>query len=120
MIVPPAFTEAEEPLLEMATSDCAVTVVLAVEVPFAITGSMVADDVVAVFEMIEAHVASGQMPTVEVNAAVSPTATDAFVQLIVPPEPTAGVVQLQPAVAASETNRVCAGSVSVTTALLAA
>src|SRR5207302_4955899 len=64
---------------------------------------------------------SGQFtPTVTSNAAASPAGIEAFEQVIAPLPPIAGVEHDQPAGAESEANPVFAGTLCVTTTLLAA
>ena len=64
---------------------------------------------------------SGQFtPTVTASAATSPAAIDAFEHVIAPLPPIAGVEHAQPAGAASDANPVFAGTLCVTTTLLAA
>ena len=68
-------------------------------------------EIVAVFEIVPA----GRLEltaTMSVNVAVSPDASEGFVQFTMPLAPTAGVVQLQPAGAESEVNVVPIGRTS--------
>ena len=58
--------------------------------------------------------ANGALAT-SVTTTLAPSARVAVVQVIVPPAPTAGVVQFVPAGALSETNVMPAGSVSAMT-----
>ena len=58
--------------------------------------------------------------TTSVKVALAPFASDAFVQVIVPPAPTAGVVHEKPAGAMSDANVTPAGSVCVIFAFVAA
>src|SRR5690242_17209929 len=73
------------------------------------TGSVVVEVTVAVLLIVP--VVEGAIATVRVKTAL-PTAMLAFVQVMVPPAPTAGVVHDQPAGEESATNVVPAGSVS--------
>src|SRR5262249_54259503 len=90
------------------------TVVAAIDTLFDASGSGGADAAIrAAFWMIApSGVAHGTLRT-SVNVAVSPAAIVAFAHVSVPPLPGAGVVQVQPACAAFDTNVVPAGSVSV-------
>jgi hypothetical protein len=91
------------------------TVVVAVAELFALEGSAVDDDAVAVFVMMVPDAVAGATRTTSVNAAL-PAAKLEFVHDTVPFAPTAGVVHVHPAGALSEANVVPAGSASVITA----
>jgi hypothetical protein len=87
------------------------TVVFALKLLLPETGSVVVDDAVAVFESTVLMGTAGNTATVIVKAAL-PTPIDALEQEPVPPLPTAGVTQVHPAGADSETKVVPAGTVS--------
>lgn len=97
----------------------AATVVVATPLLSAGLGSLVADAAVAVLLITLPAVTAASTCTTSVNAAL-PMANVAFVQETVPLLPSAGVVQLQPPGAASETNVVPLGKVSVKVAVVAA
>src|SRR3989441_832859 len=85
----------------------------------AVLGSEVdAELTVAVLEIVP--LAMELTWTTMVNVAVAPLASDAAVQLTVPVEPTAGVVQVQPAGCVSDRKVVCAGNGSLMVTLAAA
>ena len=105
----PATTGSGESTIVSDRSAEVETVVVAVALLFAPFGSPVVDVTFAVFESTVPDATVGATATVSVNVAV-PTANDGFVQLTVPAAPTAGVVQLQPATAGSDTNVVPVGS----------
>ena len=94
-------------------------VVVAVALSFPESGSVVADPEVAVFESTVPSTTVAPTATVSVKTAL-PGASDAIEQVTVPPVPTAGVVQPQPAGSASDTNVAPAGSVSFRVAFAAA
>src|SRR5436305_1152654 len=72
-------------------------------------GSEVVEVTVAVLEIVVPSGVLGLTWTTMVNVAVAPLARDAVVQLTVPVEPTAGVVQVQPAGCVSDWKVVSAG-----------
>src|SRR3989441_1259521 len=95
------------------------TVAVAVAELLAGLGSEVdAELTVAVLEIVP--LAMELTWTTMVNVAVAPLASDAAVQLTVPVEPTAGVVQVQPAGCVSDRKVVCAGNGSLMVTLAAA
>ena len=114
----PAATAAE-PLFVTATSALVATDAVVVELLFAALGSAVAEETVAVFD--SEPVADGETLKTNANVAEAVVANVAMVQVIVPPAPTAGVVQLNvgPAVCVAETKVVFGGSTSVRTTLAA-
>jgi hypothetical protein len=87
---------------------------------FSVLGSLAPVETVTRLNSSSPLGVSGGMCTTRVNAWVAPAGSDGCVQSAVPPLPTAGVVQLQPAGASSETNVVAPGSGSVTVASAAA
>lgn len=93
-------------------SALAATVVVGEALLFARSGSVEAEVTVAVFVRTVPEARPGSTATSSVKIP-EPTARDAIEQLIVPPAPTAGVVQLQPPGADSEVNAVPAGRVSL-------
>src|SRR5438445_235074 len=88
------------------------TVVVAVAVLLRRLGSEVVEVTVAVLEIVVPSGVLGLTWTTMVNVAVAPLARDAVVQLTVPVEPTAGVVQVQPAGCVSDWNGVRASRVT--------
>ena len=98
------------PVFVIERSAVSSTVVAAVAELFAGAGSAVTAVTVAVFVTVPT-VAVGETATTSVNCAL-PVPADAIEHDTVPPAPTAGVEQDQPAGAASETNVVAGGSVS--------
>jgi hypothetical protein len=74
-------------------------VVVVVAVLFVVTGSVVADATVAVFEMTVPLATPAFTFTTTVNVATADAATLGLVQLTVPVPPTTGVVQVHPAAA---------------------
>jgi hypothetical protein len=98
-------------------SATAFTVVVAVCELLAALESLVVAETVAVLLIDAAAAAVGV--TTSVNTADAPLATLGFVQFTVPFAPTAGVVQVHPAGAASETKFTPAGSASLSDALAA-
>ena len=95
------------------------TVVVAVALLLAGVGSVVEELTVAVLEMTVPLAVVESTFTTMVKLALSPLPIVAFVHVTVPLAPTAGVVQVQPAAALSETKVVCSGSGSVTLTELA-
>ena len=91
-----------------------VTVVVAVAELFAGFVSLVEDETVAVFDRIVPPEVQVPTLTTSVNCALTPFASEAVEHEIVPPEPTAGVIQFQPIGANKETKVVPAGKVSET------
>src|SRR5438445_445134 len=106
-------------LLVIARS-AAWTVVVAVAVLLRRLGSEVVEVTVAVLEIVVPSGVLGLTWTTMVNVAVAPLARDAVVQLTVPVEPTAGVVQVQPAGCVSDWKVVSAGRGSFIVTLAAA
>src|SRR5436309_2164144 len=106
-------------LLVIARS-AAWTVVVAVAVLLRRLGSEVVEVTVAVLEIVVPSGVLGLTWTTMVNVAVAPLARDAVVQLTVPVEPTAGVVQVQPAGCVSDWKVVCGGRGSLMVTLTAA
>ena len=96
------------------------TVVVAVAVLLRRLGSEVVEVTVAVLEIVVPSGVLGLTWTTMVNVAVAPLARDEVVQLTVPFVPTGGVVQDQPAGAASDWKVVCGGSGSLMVTLTAA
>src|SRR5690349_20659753 len=92
----PAFTGSGESVLESWRSACAATVVVAVALSLPELPSDELDVTVAVFDNTVPAATFGATFTIRVKAD-PPTAKLAFVQVIVPPAPTAGVVHDQPA-----------------------
>jgi hypothetical protein len=86
------------------------SVVVAVPPLFDGVGSVVAEEIVAVFVIVAP--APALIATIKVKTAL-PGGNEAIVHVTVPPEPTAGVVQLQPAGEVTETKLVPAGNTSV-------
>jgi hypothetical protein len=74
--------------------------------------SAVVEVTVAVLLMTVSFATEGSMLTVSVKTAL-PTGNEAIELVTVPPAPTAGVVEVQPAGAENETKLVPAGSVSL-------
>ena len=114
----PAATGSGASVFVIERSADAPTVVVAVALLLPGVASVVLDEIVAVFDSTVPLAVDGATFTTSVNAAL-PVAKLAFVQLTVPPAPTAGVVQLQPPGDESETNVVPAGSVSESDAFAA-
>lgn len=94
------------------------TVVVAVALSKPGDGSVVAEVTVAVFEIIVAAATPDPTATTSVKTEL-PNPAEAFEQLTVPPEPTAGVVQVQPPGELNDTNVVPAGNVSLMFAVAA-
>src|SRR5215212_7313750 len=90
----------------------ALTVVVAVAELFPGVGSAVTDTMVAVLVMMVPPATEPSTATTSVKTLL-PVVTEAFVQVIVPVPPTAGVAHDQPAADASETNVVFAGTSSL-------
>ena len=98
-----------------------VTVVVAVAELLVELGSEVAELLtVAVLEMVVPSAVAGMTWTTRVKVAVAPLARGDVVQLTVPVVPTAGVVQDQPAGAATDWKVVCDGNGSLMVTLTAA
>lgn len=97
-------------MVKSVATACELTTVGAVAELLALLGSGVALAIVAVLLRLPATV--GRMTRVNV-AAGAPEARVAMVHVTVPPAPTAGVVQAQPAGEVSDWNVVFAGSMSV-------
>src|SRR5438477_254535 len=104
----------------MLRSASARTVVVVAAELLARFGSTVAELTVAVLEMIVPSGVVGLTWTASVKVAVAPLASDGLVHVTVPVDPTAGVVQVQPAGLDIDWNVVCAGSGSVIVTLAAA
>src|SRR5438046_1320786 len=96
------------------------TLVVAVAVLFMRFGSKVAELTVAAFTIVLPSGAAGLTWTTRVKVAVAPLASVAVVQFTVPGEPTAGVVQVQPAGVGIDWNVVSSGSGSFMVTLAAA
>ena len=94
------------------------TVVVAVPLSLPGAGSAVAEAAVAVLVRTVPPAIVGATWTIRMKTAL-PGAKEAFEHEIVPPAPTAGVVQLHPAGEASEPNVVPAGSVSASVVVAA-
>src|SRR4030095_14590503 len=112
----PANTGSGESVLVTATSACAMTVVVAVPVLLAGVGSVV---VLAATALLVITVALGVLALTfrtTVNTAVSPAATVAFENTMLPVAPTAGAVipHPEPVVTTADTKVVFAGVASVT------
>jgi len=90
----------------------ALTFVLEVELLFALAGSKVLELTVAVL-LIALPAADTATSATSVNTSLAPLASEARLQVTAPLAPTAGVVQLQPAGALSETKPRLAGRLSV-------
>src|SRR5438067_1379997 len=95
------------------------TVVVAAAALLAGSGSKVAELTVAVLEMTVPSGAAGLTWTARVKVAVAPLAIDAVVQLTVPVDPAAGVVQVEPRGVGMEWKVVSAGSASFIATLAA-
>src|SRR5436309_626449 len=108
----PALTGSGESVLVTARSAAVLTVVVAVALLFAGTGSTVVDVTLAVLEMVP--VAAALTFTTSVNVAEAPDANVAMFAVAVPVPPTAGVVSVKagPEVCIIETNVVPAGTAS--------
>ena len=90
------------------------TVVVAVELLFSESGSGAAEPIVAVFEISVPDAVPRGTFTTSWNGRFTASANNELrEQLIVPPEPTAGVVQVQPAGELSDWKVVPAGRISV-------
>src|SRR5213083_3765563 len=96
------------------------TLVVAMAVLFMRFGSKVAELTVAVLAIVLPSSAAALTWTTRVKVAVAPLASVAVVQFTVPGEPTAGVVQLQPAGVGIDWNVVCGGNGSFMVTLAAA
>src|SRR5437773_2291247 len=96
------------------------TLVVAVAVLFMRFGSKVAELTVAALTIVLPSGAAGLTWTTRVKVAVAPLASVAVVQFTVPGEPTAGVVQVQPAGVGIDWNVVSGGSGSFIVTLAAA
>src|SRR5438093_701212 len=96
------------------------TLVVAVAVLLATSGSKVVELTVAVLAIVLPSGAVGLTWTTRVNVAVAPLASVAVVQLTVPVEPAAGVVQVQPAGVGIDWKVVSGGSRSFIVTLAAA
>src|SRR5438034_1034468 len=118
--VPPGRTGSGESVLVMARSASARTVVVAMAVLFMRFGSKVAELTVAALTIVLPSGAAGLTWTTRVKVAVAPLASVAVVQFTVPGEPTAGVVQVQPAGVGIDWNVVSSGSGSFMVTLAAA
>ena len=94
----------------VATAAPEPSVVVAVPLLFAGVGSAVVEEMVAVFVIVAD--APELIATTKVKTAL-PAGNEAIEHVTVPAEPTAGVVQLQPAGEVSETKVVLAGNASV-------
>jgi hypothetical protein len=110
----PASTAAG-PLFVPPTSALTVTFAVVVALSFALFGSLVVVEMLAVLAMLLPVCADGVTCSTKVNVAVAPGASAAIEQAIVPVPPTAGFVQANvgPPVCVAETNVVLPGSVSV-------
>ena len=94
--MPPAVTGSGVSTLVTERSAEVATVVVAVALLLPELGSVVAAETVAVFEITVPAAVEASTWTVRVKTAL-PTANEALEQETVPPAPTAGLVQLQPA-----------------------
>ncbi len=103
----------------IATSARVLTVVVAVAALSVESGSVVALETFAVFEIVAPFAAFAFTLTTSVNVPDAFAAMLAFEQEIVPVPPTAGVEQLKPAGLASETKVVFVGTASVSVTLVA-
>src|SRR5262245_45566946 len=101
------------PVLVTTRSTSVSTVVVVVAVLLPGVGSVAAEPAVAVLVIVEPSAALELRWTMIEKTADSPLAAVPFVKVIVPVPPTAGVVLVQPAGAAAETNVVPAGITSV-------
>lgn len=111
-------TLAGDPELLITRSAEAATAVVAVAELLPGVPSPLLDAIVAVLLNTLPAATAGSTATVSVDTLL-PTAKLGLLQVTVPPAPTAGVVQDQPAVGGSETKLVPAGSVSVHEAVAA-
>jgi hypothetical protein len=118
----PAVTGSGESVFVTATSAPVPAIVVVVVVAELSDGSVsaVSDVTVAVFETTVPAAVPALTFTTNVNVPLPPAASDADVLLTVPVPPTAGVVELHPAGAVSETNVAAAGVTSVSATLAAA
>src|SRR5690348_16341377 len=98
----PAFTGSATSTFVSERSADAATVVVAVALSLPVFGSVVAEATVAVLERTVPLATPASTFTTRVTSP-PPTRTLAFEHETVPPAPTAGVVQLQPAAEDSET-----------------
>src|SRR5262245_18819580 len=115
-MLPPTQDGSGAALLAIARSACAITSVVVVLVLFPGVGSVVVVVAVTVFVRVVLFGVFRLTFTTIVNVAVSPAATVAFVNVIVPVPPTAGVVLVHPFPATEiDTNVVFGGIGSVTT-----
>src|SRR5216117_40748 len=106
--------------LLLIAKSAARTLVVAVAVLFRRFVSKVVELTVAVLAIVLPSSAAGLTWTARVKVAVAPMASVAVVQLTVPGEPAAGVVQLQPAGVGIDWNVVCGGNGSFMVTLAAA
>ena len=113
MIVWPATTVVWPSVLVTTWSAEVLTVVETKLELLAVAESVVAEVIEAVLLNTVPDETEGATLTVSTNTGLPPEANNGFEQVIVPPDPTAGVVQDQPAIAGSETKVVPAGSVSL-------
>src|SRR5438034_867290 len=118
--VPPGRTGSGESVLVMARSASARTVVVAIALLLPVLESAVVELTVAVLAIVLPSGAAGLTWTMRVKVAVAPLANEAVVQFTVPVEPTAGVVQVQPAGVGIDWNVVCDGNGSFMVTLAAA
>lgn len=120
MSVPPAATAAG-PVFVIARSAVAVAVAADVDELFDGLGSVVALVTFAVFDNVAPLAIAELERMVMLNAAEAPTASEAMLQVIVPPAPTAGFVHVNagPDVCASDTNVDPVGMVSVSATVCA-
>src|SRR5256885_203551 len=97
-------------------------VVVTAELLFALLGSGGVELTAAVFVLVAPDGALGETLKVNWNAALAPGANEAFMQVIVPGPPTAGVVQVNggPFCCDAETKVMFAGTVSVSVTFAAA
>jgi len=93
--------------------------VVAVAVVFVVTGSVVAEDTLAVFAMTVPLAVPAFTFTTSVNVASAEATTVGLLQLTEPVPPTPGIEQVHPAAEEMETKVVLAGIVSVSTTVVA-
>ena len=106
--------------MTIATSACE-TVSVVVEELFSVLGSLSAETVAVFVKFVPVAVPAGTFPT-SVNVVVPETFSEAMLQLMVPPAPTAGVVheKVCAPLCDSETKVIVPGSVSASATFVAA
>ena len=118
----PLSTGSGEAVLIMATSACEgeATTVLAVAELLPGIGSLVAEPAVAVMEIVVPGVSDCSAFTTRGKLLTVPEASVVAAQLILPEEPTAGVIQAQPRGTVREIKLAVAGMVSLKVSVAAA